>query len=339
MPHSSGGGSSSGGSHSGSSGSSSGGSSGIRTASTYFPGATRYVYYHDGHARYYYRERPYEESDMKPSIGAKIILVFFMIFMFTPFFATLIPATFHTPKKLTMDYDTRIIVQDDTNTLTPNEIKFIETAFKNFQDKTGITPALHIIDNNQWVDIYDTLELYAYSDYVNLFADEKHWLIVYAYSPSVGRESFYWEGMQGDDTDGIITQAIANEFTENLHKKFLIRTNTIATAITKQFTETGSTIMDFHVDTGGLFSLCIVLFMFLAFVWGFFIAGRKQEKKNIDMAKNSVELNVGQEYVEDTCKYCGGVYVHGIHLTCPHCGASITPLGKPISVADVNNYK
>ena len=29
--------------------------------------------------------------------------------------------------------------------------------------------------------------------------------------------------------------------------------------------------------------------------------------------------------LEDTCEYCGGVYVHGIHLRCPHCGAAVKP--------------
>lgn len=339
MPHSSGGGSSSGGSHSGSSGSGGSGSApAIRTSSTYFPGATRYVYYHNGTARYYYRERPYEDSDMKPNIFSKVVMVFFFIFFFTPFFYSIIPNTFHIPKKVIMDYDTRIIIQDDTGIVSSNEKAMIEKSFKDFQDNTGITPALHVIYNDQWQHSFNTLENYAYSDYVNLFVDEKHWLIVYAFDRD-NKSVFYWEGMQGDDTDKIITSTIADKFTEDLHKKFLIKTNTVPIAVSKQFIETNATIMDFTIDWSVMFMLAFVIFFAVVFLWAFFIQSPKQEKKSIDMAKNSVELKVGEQYVEDTCRYCGGVYVHGIHLTCPHCGGSIAPLGQPISVKDINNYR
>ena len=60
MPHSSGGGSHGGGSHGGSHGR---GSSGHRTSHSYFPGSTRYAYYHKGRIEYYYRDAEYTAEE------------------------------------------------------------------------------------------------------------------------------------------------------------------------------------------------------------------------------------------------------------------------------------
>ncbi|MBR1930030.1 MAG: hypothetical protein IJ833_00950 [Lachnospiraceae bacterium] len=55
-------------------------------------------------------------------------------------------------------------------------------------------------------------------------------------------------------------------------------------------------------------------------------------------AKESVEISAHEQYIEDKCEYCDGVYVHGLHLICPHCGAPIRPANQPIEVQGFNDY-
>ena len=51
----------------------------------------------------------------------------------------------------------------------------------------------------------------------------------------------------------------------------------------------------------------------------------KKDKEKIRLLKED-GVPVSEHPLEDTCAYCGGVYIHGVHLECPHCGAAITPM-------------
>ena len=43
-----------------------------------------------------------------------------------------------------------------------------------------------------------------------------------------------------------------------------------------------------------------------------------------DIDEKAIEVNIPMNScTEDTCEYCGGVYLHGLHVSCPHCGAPI----------------
>ena len=81
---------------------------------------------------------------------------------------------------------------------------------------------------------YNNLEEYAYSAYVNRFQDEKHWLIVYEelgdvsslpedmyrYPSSDEPEWQFW-GMQGDDTDPILTAEVTEKFNAIFRQKLI----------------------------------------------------------------------------------------------------------------------
>ncbi|MCR5100195.1 MAG: hypothetical protein K6B41_02425, partial [Butyrivibrio sp.] len=52
------------------------------------------------------------------------------------------------------------------------------------------------------------------------------------------------------------------------------------------------------------------------------INNRKKDKAAIEKAQ-SKGIKVEESDFEDTCEYCGGIYIHGKHDSCPHCGAPI----------------
>ena len=106
-----------------------------------------------------------------------------------------------------------------------------------FREKTGITPAL---TTTSWVTSMfwpASLEDYAYSDYVTKFKDEKHWLIVYQ-----SKDNF--EGMQGDETDNILTKEVTKKFNYAFHD-YLVKDNTLTESLVKAFDDITPKIMDF----------------------------------------------------------------------------------------------
>ena len=40
--------------------------------------------------------------------------------------------------------------------------------------------------------------------------------------------------------------------------------------------------------------------------------------------KNAQPCNLTMVY-QEACNFCGGVYIIGMHTSCPYCGAAITP--------------
>lgn len=85
-----------------------------------------------------------------------------------------------TPQKLEIDYDTNILIADILDVMTETEEAELSAKVKEFQDVTGVTPAVLTVANDEWKPYYESLENYAYDYYVNAFSDEKHWLIVYS---------------------------------------------------------------------------------------------------------------------------------------------------------------
>ena len=197
MPHSSGGGSHGGGSHHSSSShrsshrsSGSGPSRRIRTG--YFPGATRYRYYHRHKPRYVYAN-----YDIRKGRSPLRLL---MLLFYIPFFIAIVgmaSETFRVPQRLSTDYDTSLVISDYINVFS--DTKALENSMMAFYDETGITPAVFTVYNEDWQDNYSSLENYSYDLYVNAFDDEKHWLIVYS-QPKERDENYkveeYEKGMQ-----------------------------------------------------------------------------------------------------------------------------------------------
>ncbi len=327
MPHSSGGGSHGGGSHGGSHG---GGSRSHRTSHTYFPGSTRYAYYHKGRIEYYYRDAEYTENDLKDKTKSRIITSLVLCVFYGFFIIAILSGTVNFPRKLKMDYkDTSVTISDGKNLLSEEDLIRIGDSFSEFQDKTGITPSLLIIDNSEWMGHYTSLENYAYEYYVQRWDDEKHWLIVYSTDSDQEWEDWYWEGMQGDDTDHILTTKRTDAFREDFQKGLLQNKKSFTDTFLDAFDSLTDVCMEKSFDPVALIALPFIVLHAAIFFYGTIFGAKKNEEK----ARNSVKLEKDVQYVEDTCKWCGGLYIHGIHLSCPHCGGSIDPLGEPINVA------
>lgn len=80
-------------------------------------------------------------------------------------------------------------------------------------------------------------------------------------SPDPDFNDWYWEGMQGDDTDNIITVDVADDF-KDLMQKYLTANSRydVSSAIAAAFDETTPNVMDGHVE-------------WLFVIWGLLLSG------------------------------------------------------------------
>ena len=336
MPHSSGGGSHGGGSHHSSSShrsshrsSGSGPSRRIRTG--YFPGATRYRYYHRHKPRYVYANYDIR----KGRSPLRLLLLLFYI----PFFIAIVgmaSETFRVPQRLSTDYDTSLVISDYIKVL--GDTKALENSMMAFYDETGITPAVFTVYNEDWQDNYSSLENYSYDLYVNAFDDEKHWLIVYSQpqEPDENFNDWYWEGMQGDDTSDILTSAKADGFNSDLQRYLTDKSISVADAISRAFDNLTPKIMKKSVDTSMLFPFLFFggFILIHAYFMVFHDPSRKYrnaevcpENAPVEAQSRSVQTEQTVQAVqppapaahEESCPYCGGSYVPGRDKRCPYC--------------------
>ena len=322
MAHSSGGGSSSGGSHSGSSHGSSR-SSNPRFGSNYYPGSHRYVYYENNRPVYYFSDRVYTARDAKAQkinniISGLITIVVTLVFLWS---------NIHIFHKVNIDYESNIIVDDKALKLNDEQISYVVKQFTEFKTETGVTPALVTVTNDDWAYNYNTLETYALAQYYKMFNDEKHWLIVLDYGYE--EDQFIWEGIIGDDCGSAITAKYEQLLTDTIQKNlWRVQQDKYAEAVADSFIQIlpEVTAAGFQIaDIGTTTFIGIALFLSV-----FLISGLSDIVKGIRMdvtsspKLNSVQCSVDKEKPkEDNCKYCGGLYVHGLHMSCPHCGAVI----------------
>ena len=163
--------------------------------------------------------------------------------------------------------------------------------------------------------------------YVNHFADESHWLIVYStpdgYSSSDGFEDWYWEGMQGNDTDDVLTKSVTNSFNDELQKNLTARTRyTVSSAISTSFDDLTPTVMKSKVNWAMLFtSIAILAFVCLH---ACLMIGINPKARKYAKAKPCSDAAQ-----EKACEYCGYTYVVDTCTECPHCGAPIPPEDQP----------
>lgn len=318
MPHSSGGGSHGGGSHGGGShggsfgGSHSGGLRSKKLSTTPFLGATRYVCYRNGTRSYIYsnyditrKTSGWDFLALLPLIPGFMMLIFLFCYSFSR------------PTKLTKT-DSEIVINDRAQVF--DMPVSLEANLKTFYKKTGITPAVMTVYNEDWKQNYVSLGDYAYDLYVNAFDDETHWLIVYSQPKKPGAfVDWYWEGMQGDDTDKILTEKICTEFAESLQKYLTADSKyTVDKAISSAFTDIYPDVMKIEVVPEGIFSSILTLL----FLIGMGFVNCAPQIKAMKYKDASVCPLV---VTDDTCEYCGGIYVVGTCTSCPHCGAPLKP--------------
>lgn len=238
---------------------------------------------------------------------------------------TLFAEAYHHPHKLPQNYDYKIVVEDKANVL--GKTAELRNSLVAFYNRTGISPAVITVENSDWQGNYSDLENYAYDLYVNHFADESHWLIVYStpdgHSSSDGFEDWYWEGMQGNDTDDVLTESVTNSFNDELQKNLTARTRyTVSSAISTSFDDLTPTVMKSKVNWTMLFtSIAILAFVCLH---ACLMIGINPKARKYAKAKPCSDAAQ-----EKACEYCGYTYVVDTCTECPHCGAPIPPEDQP----------
>ena len=340
MPHSSGGGSHGGGSHGGHGGGfggHGGGGGSYKTSRTYFAGAHKYVYYHKKSPIVVYTNYDYKKAN-------KAFPLFIFAFYFGFFGLSLLLAAavmVFSPIKIRTNYDTSIVIEDNADLMSSSEEKELKKELNEFLDKTGIAPSVVTVNNEDWMGEYKNLEKYSYDLYLDMFEDEKHWLIVYSepVTPDEEFNDWYWEGMQGDDTDSVLTRSKTSVFNSALQKKLTARTRyTVGESFTESFEEFNKVVM--KKDSESLIAAVAVLFfaLIMGTVTGLFIYFgvkiTKQHRSSFECKEEVIRQN--------KCSYCGGVYIVGHHNNCPHCQAQIpfqdTPgyAGREFTLPDFN---
>lgn len=252
-----------------------------------------------------------------------LMLLFYLPFILFTF--SMFAEAYHHPHKLPQNYDYKIVVEDKANVL--GNTAELRNSLVAFYNRTGISPAVITVENSDWQGYYSDLENYAYDLYVNHFADESHWLIVYStpdgYSSSDGFEDWYWEGMQGNDTDDVLTKSVTNSFNDELQKNLTARTRyTVSSAISTSFDDLTPTVMKSKVNWTMLFtSIAILAFVCLH---ACLMIGINPKARKYAKAKPCSDAAQ-----EKACEYCGYTYVVDTCTECPHCGAPIPPEDQP----------
>lgn len=338
MPHSSGGGSHGGGHHGGSHHSSSSGRGGSssknrRRSSTYFNGARHYVYYKKKKPVHYYSDieitKEYIQKRKRRWRIIQILWACFYLLFYTGIFLTVI---YTKPHKLSQTcVDPNQIIDTDA-IISDSDEQQIMTQLEEFRDLTGISVTILTVHDEDWNHNYSSLENYAYDAYVTNLNDEKNWLIVYSEPEKyTDYNDWKWEGMQGDDTDPILTDSSTEKFNSVMHKN--ISRDGFAKAVVESFDYYNDIVMKTSFDKMGfVISILIVgvhASIFYLVFWIFFGSPIKIDEKSIELADPQYT------YLEDSCEYCDGLYIHGIHTSCPHCGAVLKPMDRPVIVKDL----
>ena len=320
MAHSSGGGSSGGGSHGGSGGGH-GGSANSKFGSSYYPGSHRYVYYVGGRPRYYFSDEPYTTKTARQQRSATILSGIMTGGGAFLFFIFCLLASFHIFEKVDTNYDTTVVIEDSAGVLTGEDEEELRNSFDSFLELTGVTPAFVSVEEADWKGDYSTLEVYALKTYYNLFPDEKHWLFVY--SDGGNRETWGWEGIIGDDCESAITEEAEEELTEKVQQNLWASSRySVGGALAAALDSLSQTVTKTTFDSEMGFMLLMLLGVTVFGVYQV-IKGLKMDPDNDPKIQSSRCTTDSDKPAEDTCEYCGGVYVHGIHYNCPHCGAPI----------------
>ena len=187
----------------------------------------------------------------KHSMTATVIaLIFVLLLFFVLPGAGMIVLTSRIPQKLALPEDSQVQVVDDAGVF--GDASELETALKNFQDKTGITVKVYSTNKANLDAKNQTLESYAQSCYLNTaFKDKKHWVVVYLadFNDKTPVGTY-----QGKDTNKLLEEVYVENF------KIQLRNNLYATssesgiyfaeqAFAKTFNETATTLMKVNIPT------------------------------------------------------------------------------------------
>ena len=262
-----------------------------------FPGARRYRYYHDGSYRYCYSTQDPSKS-FRPS---RLLLgIAYIPFLAVGGFMLLSSMRSIFAKPKTYDYD--IVIKDEAGIL--DSFFDLDGTLEAFRDKTGVTPAVITVNNETWQNRFDSLESYAYNRYIAEFSDESHWLLVYSepVTPDPEFNDWYWEGIQGDNTDSVITDAVADGMT-NMVQTSLDAGYDLTDVLEKAFEEATDNIIVRKPTIFSLLPSMLPAMLMIAFVCfhAYFMLGLNELKyKNAELDPDAPENypNLGTPFRE-----------------------------------------
>ncbi|MDE6742467.1 MAG: hypothetical protein K2J95_01150 [Lachnospiraceae bacterium] len=304
MAHRSGGGSHSGGHHSGGGHHSSGGrggSNGPHYSNRPFRNSRRFRYYdRHGRERYLYGS----EMPKKMGIFSLIVSILPLIpFILVGIFTLVYPlSSLRPPKPLSPVYEpTDVHIMDTIGVIDDKES--LEKVLQEFEDTTGISPYIKTVYYDEWIWHYDEFWDYAYSEYLNTFDDEQHFLIVYTEPENAEELDFvdwFWEGIQGDDTDPILTESKVDRFGEDLQDNFLRNNISVGKAFEYTFEESLTYMMGRNDNDDALSILffgvvwnAFVLIFVVGVINSFIISRRDYQEVPMEGSSNTVPGTMG----------------------------------------------
>ncbi len=299
-----------------------------RISKTRFPGSSRYAVYHRGKPRYFYAYRNYE-----PKYDFKRLLIGIIYIPFLLFIALSVKQSFF---KVPKDYNHNIVISDDADVIADEWA--LQDSLKGFMEKTGVTPSVITLFDDDWNGNYLTLVQYANARYSQEFNDEMHWLIVYS-RPKVytadGAVEWRWEERQGEDAAPALKGRGMQKFNSTMQELLGDGSVNVGTAISKafdSFTDNVSVLPHLSVLIMPLFMLAFLLFH------AYFMLGLNELKyrKAVPAPEEGIDDVSGTAYgdyeIKDKiasaknrkiCPYCGGSYSQ-VLTRCPHCNAMIS---------------
>ncbi len=317
MAHRSGGGSHSGGHHGGGGHHSSGGRSGLTYSSSPFYNSRKFRYYdRKGRERYIYCNGvPQKSGIVSLIVGLLFLLPFLLVGVFTlivPFFSSA------APKPLNPVYEpTAVHIMDEAGVIDNEDS--LESVLQEFEDKTGISPYVMTVYDDNW-EHFDELWDYAYYIYINTFSDEQHFLIVYSEPENAAELDFVdwsWEGIQGDETDPILTESKVDRFGNYLQNNLYRNDISVGEAFRNTFENSLSYMMerDSNGDETSMLIFGVIwnifLIIFVISIIGSFITGNR-DYQEVPMEGSSNTVPGAMGYGNNTAYQNGTTFQDGM---------------------------
>ena len=130
--------------------------------------------------------------------------------------------------------------------------------------------------------------------------------------------------MQGDYTDGVLTQTYTSRFNKRLQKNLLKSEKyTVGEATSDAFDDLTPVIMTKYFD----WLTPVLLDAIILPIFGVAILSSVLDMKKNKKMLNAVKVPRSEVVEQEKCSFCGGVYLKGHHKVCPHCGAQVFESG------------